>query len=103
MKKERKGYMGELDANLDEVINQINSRAKGAPADYTVNLQMAMREFFNEFSEELEYQSTKINRASERRMRVLLRSFYERVYTPYRDATRQSGKGSVTVDEQYSD
>jgi hypothetical protein len=99
-KKRKEGKtMGEVDRNLDEVI----TRTRGAPADYTIDVYKAMNDFFREFSEEIEYQSTKVNKASERRMRVLLRSFYERVYTPYRDATRQVDKDSGTSNGEESD
>lgn len=59
-------------------------------AQATTQLRALMDEFIAEFEEEIRTQSTKTNRSSERRMRKLLRSFPDRVYVPYRDATLPS-------------
>jgi len=43
--------------------------------------------FMQKIEQESPYQYAKTNRASERRMRKLLRDFRNDVYIPYRDAT----------------
>jgi hypothetical protein len=56
----------------------------------TVALEEAVARFMEDFEGEFRKQRTKTNHSSERRMRKLLRSFQERVYVPYRDATLPS-------------
>ena len=64
-------------------------------ADYSLALKMNMESFIQDFWEEYRNQSTKHNKASERRMRVLLRKFNERVYRPYRDSSLQENESSL--------
>ena len=59
-------------------------------APSTEELRQLWDEYVAEFEEEFRAQSTKTNRSSERRMRKFLRSFPDRVYVPYRDATLPS-------------
>lgn len=56
----------------------------------TVSLEESVAEFMEAFEGEVRRQRTKTNHSSERRMRKLLRSFQDRVYIPYRDATLPS-------------
>jgi len=56
-------------------------------SESTNMLRELMDDFISEFENEYRRQETKTNLSSERRMRKLLRSFTNRVYVPYRDAT----------------
>lgn len=64
------------------------------PADYSLRLKEAMDVFISEFREEFKNQSTKQNKTSERRMRILLRQFGERVYKPYKLASLERDESS---------
>lgn len=66
------------------------------PTEYTVNLRQNMEDFIREFWEEFRNQENKQNKASDRRMRVLLRQFQDRVYRPYR--AESLGKTTVGLD-----
>lgn len=57
------------------------------PTDYTVDLIANMQEFTDDFWDEVKNQSTRRNKASERRMRVLLGKFNDRVMRPYRTSS----------------
>lgn len=57
--------------------------------EYSLRLRENFASFTRDFNEEFKKQETKENKSSERRMRVLLRSFYERVYRPYKEETLQ--------------
>lgn len=59
-------------------------KATGAP-EYSLRLKQNMTEFIKDFNSEFKNQEKKENKASERRMRVLLRQFYDRVYRPYKE------------------
>lgn len=67
------------------------------PADYTIELERNMNSFISDFQEEFRNQSRRVNRASERRMRILLREFNDRIYRPYRE--RSLGRDEVSVRE----
>jgi hypothetical protein len=57
------------------------------PTEYSARLNEAMESFISDFREEFKNQSTKQNKTSERRMRILLRQFGDRVYKPYKLAS----------------
>lgn len=68
------------------------------PTEYSIQLRDNFESFANDFWAEFRNQSTKPNRASERRMRVLLRKFSDRVYKPYKQESleqTQSGLESI--------
>lgn len=52
-------------------------------AEYTMELKANMERFSQEFWNEFKNQSNFVNKASERRMRKLLRSFDKEVFRPY--------------------
>lgn len=56
---------------------------KREAADYTLELKASMEKFAQEFWEEFRNQANGVNKASERRMRKLLRSFDKEVFRPY--------------------
>jgi hypothetical protein len=68
------------------------------PTEYSVNLREAMESFISDFREEFKNQATKQNKTSERRMRILLRQFGERVYKPYKLASLEKD-GMTGIDE----
>jgi len=71
------------------------------PTEYTVNLRENMETFIREFWEEFRNQENKQNKASDRRMRALLRQFQDRVYRPYR--LESLGKDTVGLDSVLSE
>lgn len=71
------------------------------PTEYTVNLKENMEAFIREFWEEFRNQEKKQNKASDRRMRVLLRQFQDRVDKPYRRGSL--GKDTVGLDSVLSE
>lgn len=52
--------------------------------EYTIALGENMESFIRDFWNEFRNQKSKQNKASDRRMRALLRQFSDRVYKPYR-------------------
>lgn len=52
--------------------------------EYTISLRDNMESFIQDFWDEFKNQETKQNKASDRRMRALLRQFQDRIYKPYR-------------------
>lgn len=72
-----------------------------SPTEYTVNLRENMETFIREFWEEFRNQESKQNKASDRRMRALLRQFQDRVYRPYR--LESLGKDTVGLDSVLSE
>jgi hypothetical protein len=53
------------------------------PADYTLELKANMEKFAQEFWEEYKNQANGVNKASERRMRKLLRTFDKEIFRVY--------------------
>ena len=66
------------------------------PTDYTLKLEENMKAFLEEFWEEFKKQEQKPNKASDVRMRKLLKSFQTKVYTPYKQ--QSLGKDVVGLD-----
>lgn len=58
-------------------------KEKQPPADYSFELRQSMESFISAFWEEFKNQEKSLNRASERRMRALLRSFPKEITKQY--------------------
>jgi ferric iron reductase protein FhuF len=58
-----------------------------SPEDFVVELNKNMNEFLDEFWKEYKRQSKSKNKSSEKRMRILLSSFKDKIQKPYKAAS----------------
>jgi hypothetical protein len=59
----------------------------GKPEEFVFELRNNMEEFLEDFWKEYKRQSKIRNKSSEKRMRILLSSFKERVHEPYKKSS----------------